>query len=147
MNSQIEDLLRVYPVVIELPVLWGNMDAFQHVNNVVYFRWFESGRIAYFDRLGFHSLMAEEGIGPILAAADCRFRIPLTYPDTVSVGVRVPEIGEDRFSVDYVVVSHQHGRVAAQGSSVIVSYDYTNARKAPVPEIVRQRILELEGRA
>ncbi len=144
MDAQIEELLRDYPVVIELPVLWGNMDAFQHVNNVVYFRWFESGRIAYFERLGFSEALEGEKIGPILAWADCRFRIPLTYPDTVSIGVRVPEIGEDRFTMEYIAVSHQHGRIAAQGSSTIVSYDYANARKAPLPESVRERIVALE---
>ena len=37
--------LENYPVVIEIPVAWGDMDAFQHVNNVAYFRYFESARI------------------------------------------------------------------------------------------------------
>jgi acyl-CoA thioester hydrolase len=40
-----------YPVVIEIPIAWGEMDAFQHVNNIFYFRYFESARIAYFGRL------------------------------------------------------------------------------------------------
>ncbi|MCB0148997.1 MAG: acyl-CoA thioesterase, partial [Caldilineaceae bacterium] len=51
------DLLAGYPVVIEIPVAWGEMDAFQHVNNIVYFRYFESGRIAYFERAGMMNLM------------------------------------------------------------------------------------------
>ena len=44
MNSPVAD----YPVVIETPVAWGEMDAYGHVNNIVYFRYFESARIAYF---------------------------------------------------------------------------------------------------
>ncbi|MCZ6911333.1 MAG: acyl-CoA thioesterase, partial [Proteobacteria bacterium] len=40
-------VLDDYPVVIELPVVWGEMDAFDHVNNIIYFRYFESARIAY----------------------------------------------------------------------------------------------------
>lgn len=43
--------LEGFPVVIELPVVWGEMDAFAHVNNVVYFRYFESARIAYLERI------------------------------------------------------------------------------------------------
>ena len=45
-----EKLTERYPVVIEIPVAWGEMDAFQHLNNIVYFRYFESARIAYFER-------------------------------------------------------------------------------------------------
>ena len=44
-----------YPVSIVIPVAWGDMDAFQHVNNVTYGRWLESARIAYFRRIGFMS--------------------------------------------------------------------------------------------
>ena len=46
-----DELLAHCPVVIEVPVAWGEMDSFQHVNNIVYLRYFESARIAYFERL------------------------------------------------------------------------------------------------
>ena len=46
-----EKLLADYPVVVETPVAWGEMDAFGHVNNIVYFRYFETARIAYFEKL------------------------------------------------------------------------------------------------
>lgn len=45
-------LLAGFPVVIEIPVQWGDQDAFGHVNNTVYLRWLESGRIAYMTRIG-----------------------------------------------------------------------------------------------
>ena len=86
-----DELLQEFPVVVELPVVWGEMDARQHVNNAVYFRYFESGRTVYFERLGVWKMIGDTGIGVILAAINCRFRIPLTFPDTISVGVR--EIG------------------------------------------------------
>jgi acyl-CoA thioester hydrolase len=47
-----QDLLAEYPLVIEIPVAWGEMDAFQHVNNIVYLRYAESARIAYLERAG-----------------------------------------------------------------------------------------------
>ena len=140
-----EKLLETYPVVIETPVAWGEMDSLQHVNNIVYFRYFESARMAYFERVGFWDYMRETGVGPILASTRCRFRLPLTYPDTVSVGARVPEIEGDRFVMKYVVVSHSHGRAAAEGEGLIVSYDYRGLAKAPLPEIIKERIKELEG--
>src|SRR5215210_2137077 len=113
-----KELLETYPVVIEIPVAWGEMDSLLHVNNIVYFRYFESARMDYFVRLGLWDYMRETGVGPILASTQCRFRAPLTYPDTVSVGARVPEVGDDRFLMEYVVVSRGQRRVAAEGEGL-----------------------------
>jgi acyl-CoA thioester hydrolase len=140
-----KDPLQDFPVVIEIPVAWGEMDAFQHVNNIVYFRYFESVRIAYFEKLDMIGYMEKTGIGPILGSAQCKFKIPLTYPDTVSVGTRAPTIEHDRFVMEYVVVSHRHQKVAAKGEGVIVSYNYREGKKAPIPPELKQRILDLEG--
>ncbi|MCS6827855.1 MAG: acyl-CoA thioesterase [Caldilinea sp.] len=137
-------LLAEFPVVIELPVAWGEMDAFQHVNNVMYFRYFESGRIAYFERAGLMEEMAESGIGPILASASCKFKFPLTYPDRVLVGTRVGEIGSDRFVMRFRIVSTRHNRIAAEGDGVIVSYNYRTKQKAELPAAMRNRIEALE---
>ena len=123
------------------------MDSFQHVNNIVYFRYFESARMAYFNELDIWSYLNETGIGPILASTQCTFRIPLTYPDTVSVGTKISEIGEDRFLMKYVVVSHSHRRVAAEGEGVIVSYNYPEKTKVPLPEEIKERIRRLENSA
>ena len=138
------ELLQEYPVAIELPVAWGEMDAFQHVNNIVYFRYFESARITYFEQAGLMGLMQRSGVGPILGSAQCRFKFPLTYPDRILVGVRVGEIGEDRFTMHFRVVSTRHNRVAADGDGVIVAYDYSTNRKAPLPADVRAGIERLE---
>jgi acyl-CoA thioester hydrolase len=139
------DPLDSFPVVITFPIAWGEMDAFQHVNNSVYFRYFESARIAYFERLEFMEHMQVTGVGPILASTQCRFRIPLTYPDTVRVGTKIAEIAEDRFVMRYVVMSERLQKLAAEGEGVIVSFNYRENRKAPLPEIIRQRIAALEG--
>lgn len=140
-----QELLTHCPVVIELPVVWGEMDAFQHVNNIVYLRYFESARIAYFERLKLMEFRDQTGIGPILGSVQCKFKIPLTYPDTVSVGTRVPKIEHDRFTMEYYIVSHKHQRVAAEGEGVIVSFDYRGNKKAPLPEEVKRRIAVLEA--
>lgn len=138
-----ENLLAEYPVIVESPVIWGDMDAYEHVNNTVYFRYFESARIAFFDQLKFKEVKDETGIGPILASTQCRFRIPLTYPDTVSIGARVTDVEDDRFTMHYRVVSHQHKKVAAEGEGLLIAYDYKALTKAALPEIIYQRIQKL----
>jgi acyl-CoA thioester hydrolase len=136
--------LAGFPVVIDIPVAWGEMDALRHVNNIVYFRYFESARIAYFEKLRFWEFMNQTGVGPILASIQCKFKIPLTYPDTVSVGTRIPSIEQDRFVMEYRAVSHKSQAIAAEGEGVVVSYNYRESKKTPLPEEMKQRILTLE---
>lgn len=140
----VNDLLQGYPVVVEIPVAWGEMDSFQHVNNVVYFRYFESARIAYSDRIGLQDYKEKTGIGPILGSTSCKYKVPLTYPDTVSVGAKVTGIEEDRFTMSYIIVSHRHQKIAAEGDGVIVMYDYREGKKTAIPDAIRRRIQDIE---
>ena len=134
-----------YPVVVELPVAWGDMDFFRHVNNTVFFRYFESARIAYLERIGFARELEESGVGPILHSTHCRFRLPLSYPDSVQACARVTRVEEDRFTMEYRVVSLRQQGVAAEGGGVVVSFDYRAGRKAAIPPAVRAAIGRLEG--
>ena len=136
----VEEFLADYPVTYEAPVAWGEMDAFQHVNNTVYFRYFESARLAFFHKAGFEEHMVKTGVGPILHSTSCRFRLPLAYPDRITVGARVTDIQDDRFTMLYRVVSHSLQAVAADGDGLIVVYDYKNACKAALPDAIRANI-------
>jgi acyl-CoA thioester hydrolase len=138
------DILLNYPVVVEIPVAWGEMDAFGHVNNIIYFRYFETARIAYFAKLGLLDYMKETGIGPILADTKCRFRIPLSYPDTVSVGAKIKITEGDRFIMEYIVFSQKSQKTAAEGEGTIVNFDYHGNKKVAIPEEIKKMILELE---
>ncbi|HSU12911.1 thioesterase family protein [Longimicrobium sp.] len=138
-------LLAEYPVVVELPVFWGDMDWFRHVNNIIYFRWFESARIEYLERIGFRQETEHGGVGPILHSTQARFRRPVEWPDTVLAGARTTEVGDDRFTQEYRLVSRAHGQVAAEGGCILMAYDYANARKAALPPAVRDAIHRLES--
>ena len=139
------ELLAGYPVVVELPVVWGEMDSYRHVNNVVYFRYFENARIAYLDRVGWMRSREETGLGPIVASTSARYRKPLSYPDHLLVGVRAGELQSDRVTIEYRLVSARWDAVATDGQAVVVSFDYRQGRKAPIPDAVRAAIIELEG--
>jgi len=142
-----EHLVEGYPVVIKFPVQWGDMDAFQHVNNVSYFRYLENARLAYFESFDIIGFMAKSGVGPILAATSCVFKTPLKYPDTVLVAAKVTTIKEDRFTMDYRIVSTKQQKVAAEADSVIVTFDYRANKKVPVPEEFRRLITAVENSA
>ena len=134
--------MQGFNVIYETPIAWGDMDAFGHVNNTVFFRLFESARMEYLRRINFTGAKAR--IGPILASTSCVFRRPIMYPDHVKVGARVTEVGFDRFTMSYSIVKGD-GRVAAEGIGVIVSYDYDEHGKTALPEIVREAIREIDG--
>ncbi len=140
-------LLDEYPIVVTTMVGWGDMDANHHVNNVMYFRYVEHARLHYFRILGFSRSQHETGIGPILAWADCRFRRPLEYPDTVSIGIRIRDVESDRFTMDSIIVSHKLEDVAAVGQQKLVSYDYRANHKAPLPDAIRRCIEQYESGA
>jgi acyl-CoA thioester hydrolase len=136
--------INKFPLLLEIEIAWGHMDAFQHVNNVMFFRFYESARIAYFEKIGFLKHMEETGIGPILASTSCKYIAPLKYPDTISVGARVTDLRDDRFTMFYRMISHQKDKVVAEGEALVVSYDYNNSEKTSLPQNIVDSIRSLE---
>jgi acyl-CoA thioester hydrolase len=135
------------PVVLTIPVLWGDQDALAHVNNIVYLRWCETARIGYLERAGLWRMFEEEGVGPIVARITCDYRRPLAFPDTVYVDARVSRIGNSSFQMDHKIVSAALDTVAAEVSSTLVVYDYRANKATPMPLPVREAIGKLEGGA
>jgi acyl-CoA thioester hydrolase len=128
-----ESLLNDYPVVTEIPVAWGEMDALNHVNNAVYFRYFETARLDYFSHVHLMEDMAQTKVGPVLGETYCRYKLPVTYPDTLLVGSRVTEVEKDRFKMEYQIVSKKLGKVTTTGSATIVMFDFVSNQKANIP--------------
>lgn len=136
------DLLKNYTSIIEQTVQWGDMDAAQHINNTVYFKYFESARIALFSEIGFMDFTGEDGVGPILAETSCQYKVPLTFPDTIKITARIlPEsISEYGFLMQHLVYSEKLQRIAAEGTSRIVCYDYKNKQKALISSELREKL-------
>jgi acyl-CoA thioester hydrolase len=147
MNADTPEALHEYPIILTLPILWGNQDAFGHVNNVVYFRWFESARVAYLNDTGLQSLMSQANLGPILASIKCDFRRQLNFPDTVRVGARITRIGNKSVSMEHAIYSDALQAIAATADSVVVLFDYARQGSCMVPVEVRAKISAIEGKA
>ena len=139
-----KSFLTNFPVTIEVPVAWGEMDAFGHVNNIVYFRYFESAHIAYFEKIDFIKFKENIGVGPILSKTSCRFKKALSYPDTVLIGARVTDIEKDRFVIHYRVVSKKNNSVAAEGEGIFFCFDYRKKKKTSLPATLVENIKRIE---
>ena len=132
-----------YPVVVTVPLLWGDQDAFGHVNNIVYLRWCETARVEYLVRIGLWPPLPPAGIGPILASISCDYKRPLTYPDTVDIGARVTRIGNRSFRMQHRVISQALNTIAAEVDSTIVVLDYAGNKAVPVSDDCRKAIEDL----
>jgi len=136
-----------FPVVITVPLLWGDHDAFGHVNNLVYLRWCESARVEYLVRIGLFPPLPPVGIGPILASISCDYKRPLTFPDTAHIGARVTRIGNRSFRMRHLIVSESLDAVAAEVDSTLVVLDYGRNETVALPEACRKAIEDLESKA
>ena len=125
-----------WPVQTTIPIQWGEMDAFNHVNNVVYIRWCETARIELFRKIwgdrgiNMKEILEGNGIGPILANFNVNYKIPISYPDNVIIQTRVAQIGNTSFNVEHQVFTEKMGNsVVAEASSVVVMLNYKTGEK------------------
>jgi len=149
-------------VSITIPVAWGEMDALGHVNNVVFFRYFESARVEFLRQFGWREgtessssptaasapSVASPAAAPasappapapgfILQSVHARFRRPVMFPDTLTVTARCTCVGTDRLTIEHAIFSlAQSGALVAEGSGIVVCYDYATRQKAPLPASV-----------
>ena len=118
-----------------IEVRWGDMDALDHVNNTVYFRYLEQARISWFGGLGIP--LVERGCGPVIVRAVCDFLKPITYPATVAIPIYLDKVGRSSFTVAHDI--HDAGDPAvifAKGEVVVVWIDYAKGKSTPLPQRV-----------
>ncbi|NUZ06266.1 acyl-CoA thioesterase [Piscinibacter koreensis] len=120
-----------------IPIRWGDMDAMGHVNNTVYFRYFESIRIEWLH--GLAGAPDIDGEGPVIVNAFCNFLRQLKYPGDVRCRHYIANPG--RSSIDSYFTAErvdEPGVVYANGGATIVWINYRQERSAPLPEQVRR---------
>ena len=139
-----EELLDDFAIVKDIRVEWGDMDALQHVNNIEYFKYFQIVRIFYLDNINPYGTIEKDKFSSIIGSNQVKYIFPLTYPDTISIGVRVDAMADQYLIMKYDVVSHRHQRLVAVGETKIVSFDYVNNKKTAIPEAIKDKITQLE---
>jgi acyl-CoA thioester hydrolase len=134
--------LAHYPVIHYQPVQWGEMDAFNHLNNVVYYRYSESARIGYLQALG----MFDGSMVTVLAQSSCQYLYPVTYPDALLLGVRCKRLGHTSITMEYSYYSTAQSLIVATAEAVIVRLDNNGKAKLPWTEEERKQLLALEAK-
>lgn len=131
-----------FPVQLDIPIAWGEQDAFGHLNNVAYLRYFESVRMYFLDQLGILRSHADQGFGVILASTTCDFLRPVHWPATLRVATTCTHVGNTSFTMAYRITDST-GDLVAKGTSIQVMFDYTASTKMRIPDSVRASIAKL----
>ena len=139
-DERLNEKLNGYKIVEEIPIRWGDMDARGHVNNTIYFRYFETARLTLFHSLDVYEEFETTGIGPILAYADCKFKAPLTYPDTIYVGAKITSIEGSKIIIKHILVSKKLNNDAAEGEAHMVWYNYKERKRVIIPDTFKQKL-------
>ena len=140
-------VMQGFPIVIRIPIQWGDLDAYGHVNNLAYLKWFETARAVYASRVGVDVLPRQHGVGAILASISCKYLRQLSYPGKVCSGVRVARLSIGTITLEFRIADERIGVPVAEGSCDAVLYDYTAGTPVPIPDPIRAAVEKLEGRA
>jgi acyl-CoA thioester hydrolase len=122
-----------------VPTRWQDNDAYGHVNNVVYYSFFDTAITAW--------LISDAGIDPyggdtigLCVASECNYRAPFAFPDVVEAGLRVGRIGESSVRYELALFRAGDDEAAAEGSFVHVYVDSTHRRPTPLPALMRSAL-------
>ena len=119
-----------------IPIRWGDMDAMGHVNNTVYFRYFETARLDWL----FHAAGVDrfDGTGPVIVNAFCNYLRQLEFPGDALVRHYVANPGRSSFET-YLTLERtdEPGVIYAEGGAKTVWTDYAARRSIALPEWLR----------
>jgi acyl-CoA thioester hydrolase len=125
--------------ITQVPIRWGDMDVYEHVNNTIYFRYAEQARIEWMENLG-HRLSLSQTQGPVIVNASCTFLVPLTYPGTVEVRMLIGPLGRSSVETYYEMRMVGEDRLYADGAAKVVWIDLETGKSCPLPDALRELI-------
>lgn len=132
-----------YAHITPIKVKWGEMDSLGHVNNTMFFRYSEDGRIDYMHRIT-EGGDTQTSAGPILADLQCSFLHQLRFPAEIEIGTRVKRLGRSSFELEQCLFWAESNEAIAVYKNVIVWFDYGAQTSMRIPDTIREKIRRLE---
>jgi len=125
-----------YPHFLTIPTRWMDNDIYGHVNNVVYYSYFDTVINDYLIHQGGLDIHAGPVIG-VCAESSCRYRAAFCFPESVDAGLRVAELRNRAVRYDIGLFKQGAGDAAAEGSFVHVFVDRASMRPVEIPAVIR----------
>ena len=120
---------------LAMALRWGDMDAYGHANNTVYFRFFEEARIVWLASLELGS--AEDATGPVIIKTSATFLKELTHPANVVVETYADKAGNTSLDTYHLLKDKDTGDIYAEGYAKIVWTDRATRKSTPLPDTLR----------
>lgn len=133
-------------LLLELRIDWSELDLFGHVNNVMFFKYIQAGRVNFWEKMGLYKSLQENGMGPILASSKCDFRKPLFYPGNVRIYSQLEFMRTTSFGFQHMLLDDS-GDLVAEAHDVVVMYDFSKKSKVQIPDVFRKAAEALSGSA
>jgi len=128
-----------YPYFLTVTTRWMDNDVYGHVNNVVYYSYFDTVVNQYLIDRGALDIAASPLIGLVVETA-CQYFSPIAFPDTVEAGLRVGNIGRTSVRYEVGIFRNNEAQASAQGHFVHVYVDRTSIRPTRLPASLRQAL-------
>jgi acyl-CoA thioester hydrolase len=140
MNAKTEkpqaEARSAYKVFRPISTRWMDNDVYGHVNNAVYYSWFDTAVNAYLIEQGALDIHLGETIGLVIET-QCNYFAPLAFPQTVEAGIRVAKLGKSSVRYEVGLFAQGAEQAAAQGHFIHVYVDRQTRRPVPLPEKLR----------
>ncbi|MGJ7506966.1 acyl-CoA thioesterase [Variovorax sp. GT1P44] len=138
------ELRSNYRVFRSIPTRWADNDMYGHVNNVVYYSWFDTAVNALLIERGALDIHEGTTVG-FVVETQCNYFAPLAFPETVEAGIRVAHAGSSSVRYEIGLFAHGAATAAAQGHFVHVYVDRATQRPVKLPPALRAVVEELKG--
>ncbi|WP_310497312.1 thioesterase family protein [Sandarakinorhabdus sp.] len=121
---------------------WLDNDAYGHVNNAIYYGWFDTAVNAVLIARGLLDVAAGPAIN-LVVESGCRYSRAVVFPETVEAGLRIAKLGTSSVRWEIGLFTVGHDSAAAQGHFVHVHVDRTTRKPQPMPPLFRERLADL----
>lgn len=132
-----------YPYHIEFPTRWADNDSYGHVNNVVYYSFFDSAVNRHLIERGVLDIASSSIVGLVIETR-CTFFSSMGFPDRVTVGLRVVHLGNSSVRYEIAIFRNEQNLASALGEFVHVYVDRATNRPVPIPAAVRDVLTSLK---
>lgn len=144
MSQETSETRAAYRHFLCIPTRWRDNDVYGHVNNVVYYSYFDTVINEYLIRAGGLDIHRGGAIG-LCVESGCRFQHALTFPETIDAGLRVAKLGNSSVRYEIGLFRANRDEPAATGYFVHVFVDRESRRPVPIPSSVRQSLERLNA--
>ncbi|SDS47848.1 acyl-CoA thioesterase [Gramella sp. MAR_2010_147] len=131
-----------FKLSLEIRIDWSDLDMYEHVNNVSYMRYLQSGRVNFWEASGIHEFYQNSNQGTMLVSTKCDFNKSLYYPGRAIIKTKLDFIGNTSFGLKHIILN-ENDEICAEGNDVVVCFDFDKNETFPVPDWLRKRISAL----